>query len=300
MILYMQKITVGVLRGGPSSEYDISLRTGQAVLQHLPEEFERRDILLTKDGTWHIDGIETTPQKLHGVVDVLFNALHGQYGEDGKVQQTLERLKIPYTGSRPFGSALAMNKVLAKEHFRAQGVRTPHAVILEDGGAEELSQMIFKKMSPPWVVKPASAGSSAGVTVLKLLKDLPDAIHKAREHGDQVLVEEYIRGKEATAAVIDDFRGQKHYTLIPESAGMLSSIEKKALQDIALHIHKTLGLRHYSDTDFVISPRGVYILETNSQPALTPESLLPKALHAIGSSYPEFLRHVINLAIAGV
>ena len=123
---------------------------------------------------------------------------------------------------------------------------------------------------------------------------------KAFEHSEQVIIEEYIRGKEATVAIIEDFRDKKHYTLIPESNGMLTTIEKKALQDIAMHIHKTLGLRHYSDTDFIVSPRGVYVLETNSQPALHQEALLPKALHAVGSSYQEFLRHVINLAIAGV
>ncbi len=309
----MQKTVVGVLRGGPSSEYEISLKTGQAVLQHLPEEYERHDILLTKNGLWHIDGVDTTPQKLHGTVDVIFNALHGQYGEDGKVQHILEHLKIPYTGSSPFPSALAMNKLLAKEHFKKEGIKTPHGLTLtlsQGEGmnfqgeslpkGEGLSLEIFRKMSPPWVVKPASAGSSQGMTIVKLLKDLPEAITKAREHSDQVIVEEFIRGKEATVAVIDDFRGKKHYTLIPESSSILTTIEKKALQDIATHIHKTLGLRHYSDTDFIISPRGVYVLETNSQPALHTEALLPKALHAVGSSYPEFLKHVINLAIMGV
>jgi len=302
----MNKVVVGVLRGGPSSEYDISLKTGQAVLAHLPEEFVRRDILVTKDNRWHMDGFETSPAKLHSNVDVVFNAMHGQYGEDGKVQQIFESLKIPYTGSGPLASSLAMNKILTKEHYHELGLKTPRAIILENFGGESsgesggLSSEIFHKMAPPWVVKPASAGSSAGTSIVRLIKDLPAAIRFAREHSNVVIVEEFIRGKEATCGVIDNFRGKEHYSLLPESAKPLSKVEKMAVQDLAIRIHKSLGLRHYSDTDFIISPKGVYVLETNSQPALHKDALLPKALEAVGSSYPEFLKHVINLAIAGV
>jgi len=330
----MQKVVVGVLRGGPSSEYDISLLSGQAVLQHLPEDFGRRDILVTRDGRWHIDGIETTPDRLHGRVDVIWNAMHGQYGEDGKVQQIFERHYIPYTGSGPLASAIAMNKILTKEHYKKEGIKTPRAVVLDvraqkgetllytEGfrpsvgtgtGYEGISLEIFRKMAPPWVVKPVSSGSSVGITVVRLLKDLPEAIRIAREHSEQILVEEYIRGREVTAGVIDDFRGHSHYSLFPVEvvrhldkrvlhapALTLSALEKRVVEELALRVHKSLGLRHYSNTDFIISQRGVYALETNSQPGLTRESLLPKALHAVGSSYPEFLKHITNLAIMGV
>lgn len=330
----MQKTVVGVLRGGPSSEYEISLKSGQAVLSHLPEEFGRRDIFVNKDNQWHMDGFETSPAKLHSHIDVVFNAMHGQYGEDGKVQQLFEGLKIPYTGSGPLASSLAMNKILTKEHYNELGLKTPRSIILENFEGESLpegeglSLKIFRKMSPPWVVKPASAGSSAGTTIVRLLKDLPAAIRFAREQvnptglpsvgsrGEScgiVIVEEFIRGKEATCGVIDNFRGHEHYPLFPVEtkktgsevsvhcpAISLTPVEKKVLQDLAVRIHKSLGLRHYSDTDFIISPRGVYVLETNTQPALHHEALLPKALHAVGSSYPEFLKHVVNLAIAGI
>ncbi|MFA6006224.1 MAG: ATP-grasp domain-containing protein [Candidatus Paceibacterota bacterium] len=301
----MQKINVGVLRGGPSSEYDISLKTGQRILQELPEAYDARDILLTKSGGWHIDGVETTPAKLHGRVDVIFNATHGQYGEDGKVQQLLDSFSIPYTGSGPLASALAMNKFLAKERFKKMGIKTPHGLTLtlsegEGNWDENLSLEIFRKIAPSWVVKPISAGSSKGMTIVKQTKDLPEAIREARKHGNQVLVEEFIRGQEVTCGVIDNFRGQKHYSLIPISTRQLSTIEKKAIQDMAVRIHETLGLKHYSETDFIISPRGIYVLETNSQPALHHEALFPKALEAIGSSYPAFLKHVIDMAIIGV
>lgn len=321
----MSKVIVGVLRGGPSSEYDISLKTGQAVLSHLPEGYIPRDILVTKDGIWHIDGVETTPAAAAKGVHVIFNAMHGQYGEDGKVQQILEHLRVPYTGSGPLSSALAMNKVLTKEQFRLHGIRTPHALILEDGDPEELARMVFRKMAPLWVVKPVAAGSSLGATLVRHPKELPDAIHHAREYGPQVLVEEYVRGKEVTCGVVDHFRNTRHYPLfpieiIPPKENLffdyaskyngttgehcppltLRPVEKKAIQDMAVRIHQILHLRHYSRSDFIVSSRGIYALEANTLPGMTSESLMPKALAAIGTKYHDFLRHIIDLALAGV
>ena len=114
----MEKIRVGVLRGGMSSEYDVSLKTGDSVLRHLPEDkYFPVDILVTKDGTWHIGGRPTDLPKVSRRVDVVFNALHGEYGEDGKVQRLIECFGIPFTGSGSIPSAIGMNKALSKEVF---------------------------------------------------------------------------------------------------------------------------------------------------------------------------------------
>ncbi len=135
----MQKIRVGVLRGGPSSEYEISLKTGATVLQHLPREtYETQDILISREGIWHKNGLPIIPYDALSHVDVIFNALHGHYGEDGKVQHLLEILRIPFTGSLSFASAIGMNKVLSKEVFKKEGIKTPYYQIVEKVPKEAL------------------------------------------------------------------------------------------------------------------------------------------------------------------
>ena len=115
---------VGVIRGGPSSEYEVSLKTGGSVLQYLPEQYEGHDILIDRRGQWHLGGLPTTPARAARQVDVIFNAMHGEYGEDGKVQNLLDQLGVPYTGSGTFASAVGMNKALAKNVFKQNGLKT--------------------------------------------------------------------------------------------------------------------------------------------------------------------------------
>ncbi|MEK7514530.1 MAG: D-alanine--D-alanine ligase, partial [Patescibacteria group bacterium] len=150
----MSKIVVGVLRGGPSSEYDVSLTTGGSVLQHLPEKYIGHDIFISQDGVWHSYGLARPPEKILRKVDVVFNALHGSYGEDGKVQFLLESLHVPYTGSGSFASAVGMNKFLSKQVFEREGLKTPQYVFLR---AHEVSpaalREIFRSLAHPYVVK---------------------------------------------------------------------------------------------------------------------------------------------------
>ena len=113
----MQKIRVGIVRGGPSSEYYVSLKTGQTVLRHLPEKYIPVDILIDKTGLWHKDGWQTTPEDIFRNVDVIFNALHGEYGEDGKIQQLMDQFGVSYTGSQALASAIGMNKLQSKNIF---------------------------------------------------------------------------------------------------------------------------------------------------------------------------------------
>src|SRR3990167_6281453 len=171
----MSTIRVGVLRGGPSSEYDVSLRTGQSVLAHLREQYQAQDILITKDGVWHWRGLPTTPDQIARQVDVFFNALHGEYGEDGKVQQLLDNLGVAYTGSGAVSSALGMNKALAKDLFRRAGLRVPPGVVIRREAAREAApaaREVFETISPPWVVKPNDRGSSLGLFFVRTIKDL--------------------------------------------------------------------------------------------------------------------------------
>jgi len=319
----MQRIKVAVLRGGPGAEHEVSLKTGKNVLENLSDKYIPMDVFIAKDKTWYLDGISISPEKLFRRIDIVFNAMHGEYGEDGKVQQLMDHFGVKYTGSKALASALGMNKVLAKDIFVKANLKTPIYKIIKKGyNLTGLDQTIFKTFPMPAIVKPGGSGSSIGVSLVKVLKDILPAIEKALKHSDVVIVEEFIKGKEVTCGVVENFRGEPFYSLLPIEIiepkefeffgyeakysgcscevcpGNFSEEEKKLIQHMAIEAHRVLGLRHYSRSDFIVSDkRGVYILEVNTLPGLTKESLLPKSLEAVGCSLPYFLDHVITLAL---
>lgn len=335
-------IRVGVIRGGISSEYEVSLNTGANVLSHLRSDkmsgkYKPIDILIDKNGVWHIQGKPVTIEDISKKVDVIFNALHGDFGEDGKVQQMLEQWSIPYTGSGPLPSAIGYNKLLAKEQFIKLGVKTPAYLYFESnpyGAPESIGELeniakktakdVLYKFPAPWVVKFASSGSSVGVTICKTFPDLINALQEGISQNVNLLIEELIEGKEATVPVLEKFRGQDYYVLppieirVPTSKvffdydvkygegsenveicpGNFTNSEKEELMQLAATIHKGLNLDHYSRSDFIIhSKKGIYALEVNTLPGLTDESITPKALRAVGSTMPEFLNHILKLAM---
>lgn len=318
----MQTI-VGVLRGGPSLEHETSLKTGATMLGYLPRErYDARDIYIDKTGQWHDRGRAVAPEKILQQIDVALIGLHGTYGEDGQVQSLLDRYGVPYTGSDMLGSRLAMHKVLAKHRARDAGFRTPEYFLvehLEDG--PEVVYAAIRKLHQPVVVKPVGWGSSLGVT----MSGGYDAVLKAvqalfAEGALGVLVEERIRGREATVGVVEGLRGESLYVLPtvevehpPEgylthtakhdpatkkvTPGNFSRKETEELKRAAAYLHSSLGLRHYSRSDFIVNPRGIYYLETNSLPSLAPGALMPHALSAVGIGPAEFLSHVVALAL---
>ena len=316
----MSKIRVGVLRGGPSSEYEVSLRTGASVLKNLSDSYQAQDIFISKDGLWHKGGIPYKPGEIIKHLDVVFNALHGEYGEDGGVQHLLDTFAIPYTGSGYLASALGMNKVLAKKVFTQHGIKTPHHKTLKKGQYSHTDIVdLFKTFPMPAVVKPVRAGSSVGVSIARTVHELEQALAKAFAYDTEALIEEYISGREATCGVIEGFRGEAMYSLLPveiipdagreffdheaKYAGKSKEIcpgnflaqEIKTIQDASVAVHKALSLRHYSRSDFIVHPkRGIYILEVNTLPGLTDESLFPLSLTAVGSTLSEFLDHVLH------
>jgi D-alanine-D-alanine ligase len=256
-------------------------------------------------------------------VDVVLLGLHGEYGEDGQVQKLLERTGVPYAGSDSFGSFLAMHKVLSKEKAREVGLRTPEYRFLEAvGNMDTFTHDVVRSFHQPVVVKPVRWRSSVGVSIVGGYAQVYAALQALRTEGaDGILVEELIRGREATVGVVEDLRGEALYPLPvveiipPEHAGFFSSVVKytgetrevcpgsfsrvvtEDLQNAAKRIHKALGLRHYSRSDFIVTPKGAYYLETNTLPGMTEESLFPKSLQAIGVSLSEFLSHLVNLAL---
>lgn len=323
----MSKLRVGVLRGGPSSEHEVSLNTGSVILDQLSDEYIVHDIFIDKQGQWHIGGVEHSPERVRRQLDVAINAMHGEYGEDGRVQQLLEHMGLPYTGARSFPSAIGFNKHLTRDRYAHEGIQIPVGAVFTAGDLEDMHE-VFRKVAPISVVKPSAAGSSVGVRITKSYQDLEDALRGALTYGPKAVIEEYVDGREATCGVVEDFRGEELYALPPVEIvppaspaggsasfydynakyhsddtqyvcpGRFSTEEKQEMQRLAQLAHNTLGLRHYSRTDFMIHPRrGIFVLETNTLPGMTTESLFPKSLAAVGTSLPDFLDHLIGLAM---
>ncbi len=319
----MHGTIVGVLRGGPSREHDVSLKTGNAILNNLPtDRFTARDIYIDKQGRWHDRGKEVAPERALRGVDAVMIGLHGEYGEDGEVQKLLERHGIPYTGSDPFASFLAMHKLLSKEKAREAGLKTPEYRYVEDGSdIESAVREVVRTMSQPVVVKPVRWGSSVGVTIAGGYAPVYTAVTELLGSGaGGVLIEERILGREATAGVVEGLRDTPLYSLpaieiIPPEGDFFSydskysgatrevvpaQFTKKISDELARSarlMHEALGLAHYSRSDFIVSPKGIYYLETNTLPGMTEESLLPKSLAAVGVAFADFLSHLVDLAL---
>ncbi len=318
-----RKLRVGVMRGGPSGEYEVSLKTGNSVLNALRDRHTVRDIFIDKKGNWHIDGVARSPDRIFPHVDVVFNALHGEYGEDGRVQQLLDAHGVSYTGSKTLPSALGMNKILAKKYFIEHGLKTPRHLKVQsaDYNPERLIK-IQKEFPGAAIVKPVSAGSSLGVSVVKDPDAFGEAIEKAFAYSPDAIIEDYIQGREATCGVVEG-SGPELYALHPVEIRNLSQNkevwdyeskysdelhdlvcpgnftpeESAAIQDFSIRAHKALGLRHYSRSDFIVADDGIYILEVNTLPGLTASSLFPRALSAADCTLADFLDHLVLLAV---
>lgn len=315
---------VAVLRGGPTSEYEVSLRSGAEVLKNLsPERYEARDIFIDKKSQWHHRGFPLSPGEVLPRVDVVFHTIHGEYGEDGQLQSLLDAYAVPYVGTGRAASGVTISKPLTKHALRNSGIRTPrHVVLTAEEATPQRFYDLYRSFPHPAFVKPADKGSSVGGTFAKSHRDLIDGVRKAHQFSEKALIEEFISGKEATVAVLDGFRGREYYALPPVEIvpppknvffdydakysgeteeicpGRFTEEEKRILEEAAIAVHRTLGLRHLSRSDFIVSPRrGIFFLEVNTLPGMTTESLFPKAAKAVGLGYPALLDHLIEQAL---
>ena len=287
------KIRVAVLRGGPSSAYENSLKTGAHVLsllQEMADVYEPVDIFISKDGEWHLSGLVYEPHKALSHTDIVWNALHGSYGEDGQVQRVLEGLQIPFTGSSAVASALAMNQDMAKHLYQKHNLPTPaYEIFTEDSLNEDQLINIFQNYLPPIIVKPARR--SHDIFWAYTFNELKEFIKKALTFSPRVLIEEFIKGDEITCIVIEGAKKVKdNFPRLGETGKEIEIMAKRA--------HEVLGLSHYSSSDFIISPKKkIYILRTNSLPELYKDSLTHQSLQATGWHPRDFVDHIIKLAI---
>jgi D-alanine-D-alanine ligase len=305
------KIRVAVLRGGPSEGYGTSLKTGEYVLSHLremPDKYEPIDIFISKDNEWHIGGLVREPRQALLHADLVWNALHCSYGEDGKVQQILDALRIPYTGSNAVSSALAMNKEMAKSVYKRYGFSTPqHEMITDESYNEAELVRIFREYLHPVVVKPANRSLGLSVKMAYTYPELKQFVEESLKYSSKIMIEEMVRGTSASCVVLDRARGERAYAFLPveimsdsshRSPGNFSAAERKSMSEMSKLVHHTLGMRHYSSSDFIITPKGkIYILETNSLPALHKDSLVHASFEPVGWKSHDFIDHVVELAL---
>ena len=300
---------VAVLCGGNSKEREVSLRSGAAVCKALNEAGINAEVL-------DIHTLNEVNENLKKYSSV-FIAMHGDWGENGELQSKLSDLKIPYTGSNPKASSNAMNKWTARELFKKADIKIPSGVLCKENTIPDLSSLNTKDI----VVKPESGGSTVGITIIKNYNDekLLEAIKFAREsyEGD-VLIEEYIEGREITASVWENnnqiqalplieivpkvgfYDYKNKYTsgateyIVP--AKIEESISEK-IQEAAVKAHEVLGCSSYSRADLRLKSNGeFYILEVNTAPGMTATSLVPKAANAIGVNMPNFVKHILSMA----
>ena len=241
--------------------------------------------------------------------EVLFLAVHGGALEGGTLQAVLDVIGVPYTGSGPLASALAMDKDLSKRLFRSMGVPVP-AWFMAPVGSDDVST----GLGWPVIVKPSKQGSSVGLTLVKQAQGLDNAIKLAEHYDDEVMAEQYIPGRELTVGVLGDMPlpvGEivpKHELfdyVTKYTPGMseetfpakIDTVLARQLQEYALMAHRALKLSGYSRIDFRVSPEGdIFCLEANSLPGMTRTSLFPQAAHAAGIPFPELCERIATLA----
>jgi len=296
-----------VLKGGYSNEREISLKSAENVEKALQEIGYNYS---------SIDCTEGFIQKIiNSGADLCFNSLHGKLGEDGKIQAILENINIKYTHSNISSSVLAMNKVISKEIFKKNKIQTPNCKLFE------FSNFNISELDPPFVIKPISNGSSIGIYIILNESDKIKASQdlKSWSYGNNIMIEEYIEGKELTCGIINDkvtdvmeiktdnnfYDYATKYTqgeslhIIPAEIPKLVSEE---IKKITKKCHDLLGCNGVTRTDFRLgnskkNELTPFVLEINTHPGLTETSLIPDLALAMGISYIELINLIIKEAI---
>ena len=295
---------IAVLMGGPGSEREVSLASGKAVLKALLE--------LGLDAV----AVDVTSPKfqLPTGTNLAFNVIHGTFGEDGWLQEILEGMGVPYTGAGVKSSRLAFDKNLAKAAFLASAVPTPRSEIIDLAKDQRLPSFPV-----PFVVKPPREGSSVGVHIVHEPADAEAAIADAAKYSSEILIEEFISGRELTVGILNDVPLPIVHIVPP--AGVYDMASKypwlsgaqgseyvcpadldlettMAVQAAALAAHRSLGIEIYSRVDVLLdSANRPFVLEANTIPGMTETSLLPKAAAAAGISFPELCKTIAELSL---
>ena len=335
--------TVLVLMGGYSTEHDVSLKSGTGVVRQMdPALYQPWPVVLTRDHRWRFpprplspaeqerfeggphdlsdgdlsDGwSETQAPALERLpCDGAFLALHGDWGEDGRMQALLEFHGIPYTGSGVLGSATAMDKSRTKEILSTREFPLAPSVELSTAiGPESLAHHAFEWGGLPLVLKVPTGGSSIGVHICKTEEQLVSAAVQLCAVEKRVLVEKFVKGREITCGVLEGHEPLPPTEIVPKcgeffdfsskylpggsdeiTPARLTPEETRNIQDLARRVHETLRLRAYSRTDFLLSDEGPIVLEVNTLPGMTETSLIPQQAAKIGLSYRDLVTAILK------
>ncbi len=297
-----KKTRIAVVMGGPSKEVEISRKTGTAIYQAL------------SGLGYNVVPLELNPKTVmqdlvENGIEAVFNALHGLYGEDGRIQSILESMGIPYTGSGVLASAVAMDKSATKRYLDYDGITTPKFLLFnrQYDSVEDVEKTILQEIGIPLVVKAASQGSSIGVEIVKDAQNLRSKISACFEYGNNLVVEEYIEGRELTCAVMEkegkpyalpviwiephegfyDYRNKytKGCTTYHCPAPIGAELTTKA-KDLSVRTYKCLGLSGVARIDMIMGKDDeIFVLEANTVPGMTETSLVPKMAAAAGISF---------------
>lgn len=295
---------IAVLKGGPGSEREVSLATGAGVekaLRSLGAEVTGVDV-------------RGPDFELPAGTEIAFVAIHGTFGEDGQVQEILESRGVAYTGDGVEGSRTAFDKIRSKELFDQHRVTTPDWEIIHSGQQPSLAL--------PFVIKAPKQGSTVGIYIVKTEAELAHALSEAQKYDERLLVEKFVPARELTIGVLGDQAlpileiiakggfydfANKYPFLNPKAGGAaehicparMSEDETRAIQDLALRAHRSLGLKVYSRVDVMLPEEGApTVLEINTIPGMTEASLLPEAAAAAGIGYPQLCARIIELSAA--
>ncbi|MCF7871027.1 MAG: D-alanine--D-alanine ligase [Candidatus Omnitrophica bacterium] len=300
----LKNIKVGVLAGGVSEERDISLLSGEQVFQSLlAKNIKTKFIKIESSDKQEVKSLVKAAE-----IDIAFIALHGSFGEDGKIQAILEEIPIAYTGSGPEASVLAMDKVAAKERFKQAGIITPFYRLFSDNGYN------CPDMNYPVVVKPRFSGSSFGVSIVSDKEEIKRAVKQALKFSKTVIIEDYVQGRELTVGILgekplaiveiipkgDYFDFQNKYIKGNSKFVVPAKLEEglsERVKKTALTAHKALGCRDFSRVDLKIKNGIPYVLEVNSIPGLTINSLLPLSASASGIDFSQLIHLLLQNAL---
>lgn len=300
---------IGVLMGGSSTEREISLKSGKCVYEALKQMGLAAIPIDIKT-----EGISENLRLIKSQrIDCAFIALHGRFGEDGQIQEILDVLNIPYTGSGALASRLAMDKVASRKIFQIHGLAVPRYNVLERCSYTK-NWIVHNRLPLPLVVKPATHGSSIGLSIVDNREQLKKAVDLAFGFDERIIIEEYIPGREVTVGIVDN-TALPVIELIPKKRffdyeakyqpGMtdyvvpaqLQSALTMRIQRAALRAHQLLGCSGFSRVDMILSNANIpFVLELNSIPGLTSNSLLPKAAKVAGMDFAQLCLKLIELA----
>jgi D-alanine-D-alanine ligase len=298
---------IGVLMGGLSSEREVSLASGAAVLKALADK--------GYDAVGIDIGRDAAEQVRKAGIGIAFNALHGKFGEDGAIQGLLEIMGIPCTGSGILASAMGMNKIVSKTLFKSYGLQVGPFLVVSRGDRDAL-RTAEKEIGYPLVVKPSSEGSSVGVSLVRTAGELEPAAKLAFQYDPEILIERFVKGMEVQVGILGE-RALGAIEIVPkdvfysykakyEKGGSDHFFPARVPQDVyqrtldaGLLAHRALGCRGYSRVDFIIGHDGVpFILEVNTLPGMTATSLLPEIAQGAGIPFSSLVEEIVRLSIA--